>query len=84
MKHAQWLALSASFGLAVSFAAGTAVANAASTAVQPHRITLRGSLTPATERAHSAGAVAANTRTKVAVAEMVAFIIVRTTVLDYY
>jgi subtilase family serine protease len=62
MKHARWLALSASFGLAVSFAAGTAVANAASTAVQPHRITLRGSLVPATERAHSAGAVAAKSK----------------------
>jgi subtilase family serine protease len=60
MKHARLLALSASVGLAVSFgAAGTVAANAASTTVQPHRITLRGSSVPATERAHSAGAVAA-------------------------
>jgi subtilase family serine protease len=59
MKHARWLALSASFGMAVSFAvAGTAAANAASTAGQPHRITLRGSSVPAKERAHSVGAVA--------------------------
>jgi subtilase family serine protease len=63
MKHARLLALSASVGLAVSFAAaGTAAANAASTTVQPHRITLRGSSVPATERAHSAGAVAAKSK----------------------
>ncbi|HTX82223.1 MAG TPA: S53 family peptidase [Streptosporangiaceae bacterium] len=63
MKHARWLALSASFGLAVSFAAAsTAEANAASTAAQPHRITLRGSSVPATERAHSAGSVAAKSK----------------------
>jgi acyl dehydratase len=44
MKHARWLALSASVGLAVSFAAaGTAAANAASTTVRPHRIMLHGS-----------------------------------------
>ncbi len=63
MKHARLLALSASVGLAVSFgAAGTAAANAATTTVQPHRITLRGSSVPATERAHSAGAVAAKSK----------------------
>jgi len=62
MKHARLLALSASAGLALSFAAGTAVANAASTSAQPHRITLHGSLVPASERAHSAGAVAAKSK----------------------
>src|SRR5215469_13767093 len=60
MKHARWLALSASVGLAVSFAAaGTAAANAAATAAQPHRIMLHGSSVPASERAHSVGTVAA-------------------------
>jgi subtilase family serine protease len=63
MKHARWLALSASAGLAVSFAAaGTAAANAASTAARPHRITLHGSLVPASERAHSVGTVAARSK----------------------
>ena len=60
MKAARTWALVGSVGLAVSFtavAAGQAVAKPA-----PTRITLRGSLTPAAERAHPAGKVAANTR----------------------
>jgi len=65
MKHARLLALSASAGLVVSFAAAsTAVGNAASTGGQPHRITLRGSLVPAAERAHPAGAVSAGSSVK--------------------
>jgi len=58
MKAARTWALVGSVGLAVSFTAvmaGQAVAKPT-----PNRVTLRGSLTPAQERAHPAGKVAAN------------------------
>ncbi len=58
MKAARTWALVGSVGLAVSFTAvmaGQAVAKPA-----PNRVTLRGSLTPARERTHPAGKVAAN------------------------
>src|SRR5215472_2987645 len=60
MKAARTWALVGSVGLAVSFtavAAGQAVAKPT-----PNRISLRGSLTPAAERAHPAGTVARGTR----------------------
>jgi len=60
MKAARTWALVGSVGLAVSFtavAAGQAVAKPT-----PNRITLRGSLTPAAERAHPAGKVAATSK----------------------
>jgi subtilase family serine protease len=58
MKAARYWALAGSVGLAVSFtaaAAGQAVAKP----TPPQRVALRGSLTPAQERAHPAGKVAA-------------------------
>ena len=62
MKAARTWALVGSVGLAVSFtavAAGQAVAKPT-----PNRITLRGSLTPAVERAHPAGKVSASSRVR--------------------
>jgi len=60
MKAARSVALAGSVGLAVSFlaVAGTSAASA-STSPGPPRVTLRGSLTPAQERSHPVGSVAA-------------------------
>ena len=60
MKAARTWALVGSVGLAVSFTA--AVAGQAVAKPTPNRMTLRGSLTPAVERAHPAGKVAATSR----------------------
>lgn len=60
MKAARTWALVGSVGLAVSFTAMTA--GQAVAKPTPNRIASRGSLTPASERAHPAGKVAANTR----------------------
>jgi len=57
MKQARWWALTGALGLAVSFAAAAPAVAAAKPA--PGRVALRGSLTPAKERAHPAGNVAA-------------------------
>src|SRR5271166_6286172 len=60
MKAARSVALAGSVGLAVSFfaVAGTSAATASTTPAPP-RVALRGSLTPAQERSHPAGSVAA-------------------------
>lgn len=60
MKAARTWALVGSLGLAVSFTALTA--GQAVARPTPNRIALHGSLTPAVERAHPAGNVAASTR----------------------
>ncbi len=59
MKAARVWALTGSIGLAVSFTAG--MAGQAVAKPTPSRVTLRGSLTPARERAHPAGKVAGTT-----------------------
>ena len=59
MKAARVWALTGSIGLAVSFTAG--MAGQAVAKPTPSRVTLRGSLTPAKERAHPAGKVAGTT-----------------------
>jgi len=59
MKAARWLALTGAAGLAVSFMAATAGPAGASASPTPHRVALRGSLTPAKERSHPSGGVAA-------------------------
>jgi subtilase family serine protease len=59
MKAARVWALTGSIGLAVSFTAVTA--GQAVAKPTPTRVTLRGSLTPARERAHPAGTVAGTT-----------------------
>ena len=59
MKAARVWALTGSIGLAVSFTAVTA--SQAVAKPTPTRVTLRGSLTPASERAHPAGKVAGAT-----------------------
>ena len=59
MRSARWWALTGAVGLAISFtaaAAGTA-AGSPNPAPVPHRMTLKGSLAPAQERAHPAGTV---------------------------
>src|SRR5215469_13120840 len=60
MKAARTWALVGSVGLAVSFTA--VAAEQAVAKPTPNRVALRGSLTPAAERAHPAGKVAANAR----------------------
>jgi subtilase family serine protease len=60
MKAARTWALVGSAGLVLSFTAMTA--GPALARPTPNRITLRGSLTPASERAHPAGHVAASSR----------------------
>ena len=59
MKLARWWALTGVVGLGLSMAAMTGPPAAASPhpGPAPHRVALRGSLAPARERAHSAGAV---------------------------
>jgi len=59
MKLARWWALTGVVGLGLSMAAMTGPPAAASphSGPAPHRVALRGSLAPARERAHSAGAV---------------------------
>jgi subtilase family serine protease len=61
MKAARYWALAGSVGLAVSFTVATA-GQAVAKPTPPSRVTLRGSLTPAEERAHPAGNVAAGSR----------------------
>jgi subtilase family serine protease len=60
MKAARGWALVGSVGLAVSFTAMIAGPALAKPVSAPNRIALRGSLTPATERSHPDGKVAAN------------------------
>jgi subtilase family serine protease len=62
MKAARMWALAGSVGLAVSFTAAAAGQAAATPRPVPNRVTLHGSLTPAAERAHPAGQVAASSR----------------------
>jgi subtilase family serine protease len=60
MKAGRWVALTGAVGLAVTFVA--AAGGAASASPRPDRVTLRGSVTPAQERAHPAGTVAATSK----------------------
>ena len=62
MKAARSWALTGSVGLAVSFTVAVAGPAAASPTPTPHRVALPGSLTPARERSHPAGKVAAASR----------------------
>ena len=62
MKTTRFLALTASAGLAVSFLAASTAAVSASAAPRPARITLRNSATPAIERSHQVGKVAADSK----------------------
>ncbi|HUB39513.1 MAG TPA: S53 family peptidase [Streptosporangiaceae bacterium] len=62
MKTARFLALTASAGLAISFLAASTAAVSASATPRPARVTLRGSATPAAERSHSVGKVAASSK----------------------
>jgi subtilase family serine protease len=62
MKTARFLALTASAGLAISFLAASTAAVSASAAPRPARVTLRGSATPAQERSHQVGKVAASSK----------------------
>jgi hypothetical protein len=59
MKLARWWALTGTVGLGLSMAAMTGPPAAASPhpSPAPHRVALRGTLAPARERAHAAGAV---------------------------
>ena len=59
MRAARCWALTGSLGLAVSFTAAMAGPAAASPTPTPHRVALPGSVTPASERSHPAGKVAA-------------------------
>src|SRR5580658_105489 len=59
MKAARWLALTGSAGIVLSFTAAIAGPASAAKAPTPDRISLRGSMTPAVERSHPAGQVAA-------------------------
>jgi len=62
MKTARFLALTVSAGLAISFLAASTAAVSASAAPRPARVTLRGSATPAAERSHQVGKVAASSK----------------------
>ncbi len=64
MKATRWWALTGSVGLTLSFMGATAgpAGATAKPAPAPHRMALRGSLTPAKERSHPAGSVAANSQ----------------------
>jgi subtilase family serine protease len=62
MKTSRFLALTASAGLAISFLAASTAAVSASAAPRPARVTLRNSATPALERSHQLGKVAADSK----------------------
>lgn len=62
MKTARFLALTASAGLAISFLAASSAAVSASASPRPTRVTLHNSATPALERSHQIGKVAADSK----------------------
>ena len=62
MKTARFLALTASAGLAISFLAASSAAVSASASQRPTRVTLQDSATPALERSHQIGKVAADSK----------------------